>query len=158
MERDWLIEQFTSEAIWQHDLQWMMETLDRYIGYYQGEPVDAPEARQRNRHKNMDALRKARHHVVTRSYWRPWVPIYLFQPKPVEQGNSFYYGEIDQLVRTLYTRIERVAPSINPVSPYLTTLDRCVILYPGVAQVLKNHQLRIRNYFTDEVIPCEIFG
>ena|SRR6266446_4327189 len=158
MEREWLIEEFITEAQWQHDLQWMVETLDRYRGYYLGEPEGAPEARQRNRHKNLDMLKKARVHVVTRSYYRPWVPIYLFQPKPVEYGNSFYYGEVDSLVRTLDTRIERVAPSVYPTVPYLTTLDRCVILYPDAAGILKNKQLRIRNWFTDEVIPCEIFG
>ena len=163
MEREWLIEQFVSEAMWQHDLAWMVETLDRYKSYYVGESLgnpwqNPPESRQRNRHKNIEALRKARVHVVTRSYYRPWVPIYLFQPRPVEWGNSFYYGEVDQLVRTLESRIERVAPRIVPSPPYLTTLDRCVILYSDVTQILKNYQLRIRNWFTDEVIPCEIFG
>src|SRR5205809_8127878 len=107
MEREWLIEEFITEKQWEHDLAFMVDTLDRYRGYYQGESSDSPESRQRNRHKNIDVLKKARVHVVTRSYYRPWLPIYLFQAqaKPTELFNSFYYGEVDSLFRSLHTRI-----------------------------------------------------
>ena|SRR5213592_3381828 len=93
MEREWLIEEFVSDEAWKNNLAWMVETLDRFIGYYSRGYYST----QPNRNKNIEVLKKMKQHVAFGSYYRPWVPTYLFSPFDLSQKltENYCYGVVD---------------------------------------------------------------
>lgn len=156
-EREWLIEEFWTEGEHLQAQNYLLRALEQREEYLRGQLRPNDPWRHYEAKKELKEVRQARGEIAFDTKYQPWTPIFLFRPtyiKILQSGQEeLCFGPYHGYAMSQIVKISPFNKAARCV-----TLERCVELWREVERILQTKQLRIRNVYTDEIIPCEAFG